>query len=154
MNYNFCILGHGKYPEGILSALKLLAGTADGITIFNLDESTTHEAFQESVDKFLTTTERVVCFADMTGGAPHQTAARLILEKKKQHQYIVSSAPINLILDLYMQCQSGLLTDDTIELNIKKSINQAQALIQVIPTNDELVENSGIENNEEFDGGI
>ena len=37
MNYAMAIVGHGRYPEGVLSALKLLIGTTEGMTAFNLE---------------------------------------------------------------------------------------------------------------------
>ena len=53
MNYAMAIVGHGRYPEGVLSALKLLIGTTEGMTAFNLDENTTHERFEQCLNDFL-----------------------------------------------------------------------------------------------------
>lgn len=152
MNYKFCIVGHGKYPEGIRSALSLLANTTKDISIFNLDKNMTHEDFEHSVTDFLTNHKYVIWFADMTGGAPHQTIARLILEKEKANQYIISGAPLNLILDLYMKCQTGVLNDENIKQGIKKSIKEAKSLINVIP--DTNFNKSPNKNDEDFYGGI
>ena len=81
MNYAMAIVGHGRYPEGVLSALKLLIGTTEGMTAFNLDENTTHERFEQCLNDFLKENKHAIIFADMTGGAPHQIVSRLIIEK-------------------------------------------------------------------------
>ena len=79
MNYAMAIVGHGRYPEGVLSALKLLIGTTEGMTAFNLDENTTHERFEQCLNDFLKENKHAIIFADMTGGAPHQIVSRLII---------------------------------------------------------------------------
>ena len=139
MEYQIAIVGHGHYPDGVVSALKLLAGTTENLHAFNLDEDTTHEEFTETVDKFLTETDHVLVFADMTGGAPHQITARLILDKNKPYQYIISSAPMNLILDLYARCM-GALDDDTIDQTLKDSLKEAKGLIQMMPLRNPVID--------------
>lgn len=145
MTYQLAIVGHGRYPKGVMSALKLLAGTTDNLHAFNLDENTTHEQFTKDIDTFLDENDDAIVFADMTGGAPHQITARLILDKNKPNQYIISSAPVNLILDLYAQCQAGMVTPEKIDGILKNSLKEAKGLIQLLPLRnpvlDDLAEN-------------
>ena len=62
MNYAMAIVGHGRYPEGVLSALKLLIGTTEGMTAFNLDENTTHERFEQCLNDFLKENKHAIIF--------------------------------------------------------------------------------------------
>ena len=50
--------------------------------------------------------------ADLTGGAPHQIAARLILESSKLNQYIISGINLALVVDLAMKFCLGEIEDD------------------------------------------
>lgn len=52
MIYSIGIIGHGNYPDGVRSALELLAGTSEYISCFNLNDKTTHEQFKENVSEF------------------------------------------------------------------------------------------------------
>lgn len=132
MSYKIAVVGHGHYPEGVLSALALLVGTTDGVSAFNLDENTTHTEFKETLNDFLENNEQVIVFADMTGGAPHQITAELLLEKDKPYQYIISSAPMNLILDLYAKALGGLENDD-IDNVLAHTLHEAKRLIELMP---------------------
>ncbi|KRO17305.1 PTS sugar transporter subunit IIA [Lacticaseibacillus saniviri] len=155
MNYQIAIVGHGNYPDGVVSALKLLAGSTANLTAFNLNEETTHEKFTQDVSQFLDQNDHVIVFADMTGGAPHQITARLILEKKRPYQYIISSAPVSLILDLYAQCQMGL-DDSTIDQTLKDSLSQSKSLIQLMPLHDPVIDSltEKIAAEDDDEGGI
>ncbi len=131
MNYAMAIVGHGRYPEGF-SALKLLIGTTEGMTAFNLDENTTHERFEQCLNDFLKENKHAIIFADMTGGAPHQIVSRLIIEKNQPNQYIISSAPLNLILDLYAKNMSGF-EDNAIEETLRHTVELSKQLIEILP---------------------
>ncbi|WP_318764991.1 PTS sugar transporter subunit IIA domain-containing protein [Lactiplantibacillus carotarum] len=134
MNYKLAIIGHGNYPDGVKSALKLFTGDDSTFDVFNLDDKTTHAAFQAELSQYLAKNERVIIMADMTGGAPHQEVAELLLKAGRPYQYIVSSAPLNLILDLYMQDVTGMLTDATVKDVLTHSVQQAAESIRITPT--------------------
>lgn len=67
--YQVVIIGHGNYPQGVLSAIQLLVGTTEKIKIFNLDSNTTHEIFSKKIKQYIDENEHLIIFADMTGGA-------------------------------------------------------------------------------------
>lgn len=133
MKYDIAVIGHGDFPEGVLSALHLLMGTTEGITAFNLDEKTTHEEFQKKIEDFLDKHKDVLIFADMTGGAPYQEAAQLLLEKQKLDQYIIGSCPLSLIFDMYTKNLCGQLDEENIEKTIQYCIDQSRGLIKYLP---------------------
>ena len=68
----------------------------------------------------------------MTGGAPHQIVSRLIIEKNQPHQYIISSAPLNLILDLYAKNMNGF-EDNAIEETLRHTVELSKQLIEILP---------------------
>ncbi|MFQ9615303.1 MAG: PTS sugar transporter subunit IIA, partial [Clostridium butyricum] len=81
------IVGHGNFPSGVLSAVSLLVGNNENICAFDLDKNETHEGFEQKIKELLDNNDKVIVVADLTGGAPHQIAARLILESGKMNQY-------------------------------------------------------------------
>jgi PTS system N-acetylgalactosamine-specific IIA component len=68
----------------------------------------------------------------MTGGAPHQIVSRLVLEGNRPHQYVISSAPLNLMLDLYAKSLTGF-EDDTIEGELQHTLTLSKQLIEILP---------------------
>lgn len=133
MIYSIGIIGHGNYPDGIKSAIKLLAGTADDINCFNLNNETTHEQFKKDVSKFLDENENVIIIADMTGGAPFQSIAEKILEDNVKNHYIVSSLSMNAILDVYLKNSMNQFNPDTIEDQLQHIIDGSVSLMQFLP---------------------
>lgn len=131
--FNICVVGHGNYPDGMVSALKLLAGTDENIMKFNLNQELTHAQYEEQLSHYLTENDNVIVFADMTGGAPHQIASRLILEKGKGTQYIISSAPLNLMLDILMKVKMELLSVATISADLQHSLAEAKEMMLLLP---------------------
>ncbi|AYE37254.1 PTS fructose transporter subunit IIA [Companilactobacillus zhachilii] len=134
MKYSVGIIGHGNYPEGIKSALTLLSGAGDDITCFNLNEQTTHEQFKKDVTNFLNTNESAIIFADLTGGAPFQTIAQVILESAKENQYIISGISMNAIFDLYLKNSMDQLNKDNIEDQINHVIEVSIPMMQYLPS--------------------
>ena len=98
------IVGHGNFPSGVLSAVSLLVGNNENICAFDLDKNETHEGFEQKIKELLDNNDKVIVVADLTGGAPHQIAARLILESGKMNQYIISGINLALVVDLAMKC--------------------------------------------------
>lgn len=131
--FNMCIVGHGNFPDGMVSALKLLSGTGEDITKFNLNEELGHAEYEQQLNKYLDKHKEVIIFADMTGGAPHQIASRLIIEKANRYQYIISSAPLNLMLDILMKINLQLLDKDAIEIELQRSLKEAQEMMLLLP---------------------
>ncbi|MFD3445939.1 PTS sugar transporter subunit IIA [Microbacteriaceae bacterium 4G12] len=127
------IVGHGKYPSGVLSALKLLMGENENVSIIELNEQLTHDQYEIKITEFLKENDKVVIFADLTGGAPHQIAARIILEKQfsKEH-FVISGMPLSLITDLTMKFQFLNVEAEEIPATIESSINECKELMQCI----------------------
>ncbi|MDF7683560.1 PTS fructose transporter subunit IIA [Lactobacillus sp. ESL0679] len=133
MKYDICIIGHGDFPMGIDSDIKTVAGTDELVTCLNLDEHTTHEKFTQDLDQYLDTHENVIVFADMTGGAPYQIAAKRILTNPKDtNKYVLSGVSMNLVLDVYLKNLSGQLTAENIEDSLNHVIEESKSMMQSI----------------------
>ncbi|MDF0480085.1 PTS fructose transporter subunit IIA [Vagococcus sp. PNs007] len=131
--FNICVVGHGNYPDGMVSALKLLSGTDENITKFNLNQDLTHADYETQLNEYLDNNDEVIVFADMTGGAPHQIASRLIMEKGKRTQYIISSAPLNLLLEIVMKINLQVLNKDNVEAELQRSLVEAKEVMLLLP---------------------
>ncbi|CAM3326942.1 PTS sugar transporter subunit IIA [Vagococcus fessus] len=131
--FNICVVGHGNYPDGMVSALKLLSGTDENITKFNLNQELTHADYETQLNEYLDNYDEVIVFADMTGGAPHQIASRLIMEKGKRTQYIISSAPLNLLLEIVMKINLQVLNKDNVEAELQRSLVEAKEVMLLLP---------------------
>lgn len=124
--YKLVIVGHGNFPSGVLSAASLLVGKNENMCNFDLDENETHEGFEKKLKELLDNNDRVVVLADLTGGAPHQIAARLILEAGKMNQYVISGVNLALVVDLAMKCCIGEISDDEMQETILSSIEECK----------------------------
>ncbi len=131
--FEICIVGHGNYPKGVCSALKLLSGTEEHVTPFNLNEELSHAEYEEKMGAFLDNHRNVIIFADMTGGAPHQIASRLLLEKNNRSQYILSSVSLNLVLDTLMKNNLGMLTEENVAEELVKSLEESRQMMMMMP---------------------
>lgn len=131
--FKVCIVGHGNFPSGVCSALKLLSGSNENLHYFDLDHQLTHGEYEQQLTDFLKENDEVLIFADMTGGAPHQIATRLLLELGKAHQFILSSVSLNLILDLYMKNSMGVLTTENVSAELNNSMAESKEMLMVMP---------------------
>lgn len=138
MKYDVCIIGHGNFPSGIRSAVKLIAGTCDGITCFNLNENTTHEQFEKAIDQYLQSHDNVIFFADMIGGAPYQIVAKKILLQNDQNKCVVAGVSLNLVLDIYLKNMSDQLTTQNVDEAIKHVISESKSLMKEISCREDL----------------
>ena len=120
------IVGHGNFPSGVLSAVSLLVGNNENICAFDLDKNETHEGFEQKIKELLDNNDKVIVVADLTGGAPHQIAARLILESGKMNQYIISGINLALVVDLAMKCCFSEVEEEELETMLLDSVNDSK----------------------------
>lgn len=130
--YKLVIVGHGNFPSGILSVVSLLTGENENIMGIDLDKNETHEGFEVKLKEILDNNDKVIVLADLTGGAPHQIAARLILESSKSNQYIISGINPALVIDLAMKYVFGENDDEEIQSELLNSINDSKETMVLI----------------------
>jgi len=85
--------------------------------------------------QYLTEHQKTIVFADMTGGAPYQIVAQIILESGHPDQYIISSISMNAILDLYLKNSMAQLNANNIEKSIQHVIHESRHLMKLTPDN-------------------
>ena len=129
------IVGHGNFPSGVLSAVSLLVGNNENICAFDLDKNETHEGFEQKIKELLDNNDKVIVVADLTGGAPHQIAARLILESGKMNQYIISGINLALVVDLAMKCCFSEVEEEELETMLLDSVNDSKETIDILLSN-------------------
>lgn len=144
MKYDICIVGHGNFPDGVKSAMNVLCGPDESLKLGNLNEQTTHEKFKSEMKEYLTTHENVIVFADMTGGAPYQIAAEIVLSQNLANRYVISGMSLNVVLDLYLKNMMDQLNPDNIEEMINHVISESCGLMKVTPCT-EVVEEVEVE---------
>lgn len=126
------IVGHGNFPSGVLSAVSLLVGNNENICAFDLDKNETHEGFEQKIKELLDNNDKVIVVADLTGGAPHQIAARLILESGKMNQYIISGINLTLVVDLAMKCCFSEVEEEELETMLLDSVNDSKETMTLL----------------------
>ncbi|MDB2153734.1 PTS sugar transporter subunit IIA [Clostridium butyricum] len=126
------IVGHGNFPSGVLSAVSLLVGNNENICAFDLDKNETHERFEQKIKELLDNNDKVIVVADLTGGAPHQIAARLILESGKMNQYIISGINLALVVDLAMKCCFSEVEEEELEAMLLDSVNDSKETMTLL----------------------
>ena len=124
--YKLIVVGHGNYPSGVLSAVSLLVGKNDNIIALDLNEKRTHEVFEEELKIILKENEHAIVLADLTGGAPHQISASLVLESGNLNQYVISGINLALVVDLTMKCCFDEISDDEMQDTILNSIEECK----------------------------
>lgn len=124
--YKLIVVGHGNYPSGVVSAVSLLVGKNDNIIALDLNEKRTHEVFEEELKAILKDNDHAIVLADLTGGAPHQISARLVLESGKLNQYAISGVNLALVVDLVMKCCFDEISDDEMQDTILNSIEECK----------------------------
>ena len=126
------IVGHGNFPSGVLSAVSLLVGNNENICAFDLDKNETHEGFEQKIKELLDNNDKVIVVADLTGGAPHQIASRLILESGKMNQYIISGINLALVVDLAMKCCFSEVEEEELETMLLDSVNDSKETMTLL----------------------
>ncbi|MEG1003753.1 PTS sugar transporter subunit IIA [Clostridium sp.] len=130
------IVGHGEYPTGTKSAIKLLTGVDEGIDAINLHEDLTHDKFTEIVNAYVKENEKLIVFADITGGAPFQITSReVLLNEESNDQYVIGGVSVGCILDIVMKT-IVISTDEDIRDTIESSLEGLKDMSTVISRRD------------------
>jgi PTS system N-acetylgalactosamine-specific IIA component len=131
--YKVVIAGHGNFSSGVVSALQFLMGENENLSFIQLSEESTHRQFEEKLINFLKEHPQVIIFADLTGGAPHQIAARVILENQYSNEhFLISGMPLSVIVDLSMKFQFLEIKAEKAAFVIEQSIQESKEMIQYL----------------------
>lgn len=100
------IATHGRYAEGIISALNLLVGDDHGVTpicaycgeIGSTDELAVR--FEALAQQTLSQKKELVLFTDMPGGSVNNTAVQMLV--KYPHVHVISGANLIMLMEFYL----------------------------------------------------
>ncbi|WP_284036469.1 hypothetical protein [Neobacillus sp. 114] len=131
--YQILVTGHGGFPSGVQSALRYLMGDNPNLSILELSEGMTHEQYEAELTEFLKNHPKVLVFADLTGGAPHQIAARVLLENHfSPEQFLISGMPLSVVTELTMKFQFQEVSEDDAPAVIQQSIAECKDMIHYL----------------------
>lgn len=74
------LTGHGQISSGIKSAVNLVYGEVEALSIIDFTQDVTPEALAKKIEEEVT--EETLILADIAGGTPFKTASMISLEKK------------------------------------------------------------------------
>ena len=106
------LVGHGRFAEGLASALTMLVGEREWLCWQQMDEGTGAAVFEESLRESLAglaPTDECVILADIFGGAPAKVARAVVAERLGPDR-TVAFAGVNLpmALSAVMAIEDGL----------------------------------------------
>lgn len=86
------VTGHGKFPEGILSAISLVAGKPDNTAAVNFEMGQSSEDLKGAMTGAMESLEgdEVLILADLVGGTPFNTAAALRTERSDRKIKVIA----------------------------------------------------------------
>lgn len=86
------VTGHGKFPEGILSAVSLVAGKPDNTAAVNFEMGQSSEDLKGAMTGAMESLEgdEVLILADLVGGTPFNTAAALRTERSDRKIKVIA----------------------------------------------------------------
>ncbi|MGL5614717.1 MAG: PTS fructose transporter subunit IIA [Sarcina sp.] len=95
------VTGHGKFAEGIVSAMEVIAGRQKGIEIVNFSmDSSTEKLKKEIREKIDIYNREVLILADLAGGSPFNVSVELMGEIKEKNIEVVAGVNLAMLLEL------------------------------------------------------
>lgn len=95
------ITGHGKFAEGIVSAMEVIAGKQKGIEIVNFSmDSSTEKLKKEIREKIDIYNSEVLILADLAGGSPFNVSVELKGEIKDKNIEVLAGVNLAMLLEL------------------------------------------------------
>lgn len=93
------ITGHGRFADGMLSALELIAGPQDDIKAIIFTEDAILSEYQDSLKAFVDENEEGFIFTDLVGGTPFNTA--MMAKGMKDGIHIFGGTNLTMLLEFY-----------------------------------------------------
>lgn len=106
------IVGHGIFPTGILSSVKLIAGEQKEVIGVNFESGQGSDILKENIENAIDSlnTDEVLILADLAGGSPFNVSAIISENRKDKKIRVISGINLPMILEA-----SILRNDYTIE---------------------------------------
>ncbi|GAA0076835.1 PTS sugar transporter subunit IIA [Clostridium sp. CTA-5] len=118
------IVGHGIFPTGILSSVKLIAGEQKGVIGVNFESGQGLGVLKKNIGKAIDNlnTDEVLILADLAGGSPFNVSV-IISENRKDKKIRVISG-----VNLPMVLEASLLRNDYTMEKLVEAIKTAATI--------------------------
>lgn len=115
------IAGHGNFASGLYSSVELILGEQDETTILDCYIDPNQDLKQDILKLYNEyINDDIVVFTDIQGGSVYNEFILNISENIS----VISGTNLPLLLEYYVQKNSGKLDFDTLLLNIKQTISR------------------------------
>ena len=120
MKIHFIIASHGCLAEGMLSAVKMIAGTFENVDAFGLDTYATPQNVNDEVEKIIKQfpNDTFIILCDITCGSIHNQLVQLCANENIS---VVSGINLSLVLALVLADPNSLDKE-----GIKKLVEEAK----------------------------
>jgi mannose/fructose-specific phosphotransferase system component IIA len=131
------IATHGRYAEGVISALNLLVGDDHGVTPIcaycgEIGSTADLAVRFETIARHAASKDKeLVLFTDMPGGSVNNTAVQMLM--KHSHVHVVSGANLIMLMEF---CLSGQTQTAS---RIQEAIAAASSAMQYMNTDPEII---------------
>ena len=133
------VTGHGKYASGMKSLVETLIGSDDRVLAIDYCEGKDYADFEKEIESIIKENEKLIVFADITGGTPFQVSSRIILADDSEGKIIVSGVSVACMLDILM---NTIVINDFSDIRekIKNGIERMTESVLVLSKEDILYE--------------
>jgi len=137
------VTGHGIFPTGILSSLKLIAGEQEKVIGVDFKEGQSSEILRENIEKAVNdiNCDEILVLADLAGGSPFNISALISENKTDKKIKVIAGMNLPMLLEV-----SLMRSDCTVDELLETARNSATTGIK------EYSKKRVIEKREEFDG--
>lgn len=137
------VTGHGIFPTGILSSLKLIAGEQEKVIGVDFKEGQSSEILRENIEKAVNdiNCDEILVLADLAGGSPFNVSALISENKTDKKIKVIAGMNLPMLLEV-----SLVRSDCTVDELLEIARNSAATGIK------EYSKKKVIEKREEFDG--
>lgn len=116
------IVGHGVFPTGILSSVKLIAGEQKELIGVDFESGQSSDVLKGNIENAINNlnSDEILILADLAGGSPFNVSALISENRKDKKIGVISGVNLPMLLEV-----SLLRTDCTVEALIKTAKDAA-----------------------------
>lgn len=111
------VVTHGKFAEGLLDAMRMIAGERESLRMVSLGETDDVDLLVDRVGEAAAAVDEgdgVLVFVDLFGASPFNASARLALTKKEGIE-VVTGVNLPMLLEVVMS-RDGMTLSDAADL--------------------------------------
>lgn len=138
----FLITGHNDFSIGMKSALTMIAGSLEELTIVPFSAEETVKSYRKKIELELQTKDSVICFTDLLGGTPFKTCVELAITKNQV--FVLSGTNLGMLLEASLLRESVKEPAELCQLVLQSGKDNITLFSQNTKTLIEEISESGI----------